>query len=1217
MDNLSAQSYQIAAKALAKVILDSVGLYQENELEAELKRACRATELHENEPNNARYIIETHKIDYRAAFSAYICKETFDVYDKFENQDQENDRNVEAEAKINQIYRELSNNPDDIRRATEYLVRTQSNVLITIKSNQSDSSAISHTTENIYSNYALNDGEWFLAQQSVSWAIEDKHLPRVSLLHNVRVKALLTSPVDKEILGAFNMYLQITPNEPSSLEQSCRIIQRILVENYAVIEQLRAAYAQVREYRRLALQNASRYKISRLFGELTEVPISEPRQLTNEKERDLRLPKLETAVERALAFLGQYCQARHLLLLEVYQDENGYDVSIFRTWSTRFENLLTPDLLEALSLNTESKPENKTSISPQSLGVLQAERQYLLKETEYLQRLANGFSVRKPKPTVDEDDLKAALSKFLQVDVFEHQSLQQDRHEIVKSSQFQLNDLLPAKLQLRALQPFISPSQALTRKDTSTVNWYVAFVDRVDAVVEAGRLHRWGRCDPSSGFLSKNFQKELANIMAEMKREFYSYLRGYKDECIQYIWQHEYALQDGTGFSADDVKWLKWLQDFIAQCIETNKVHYVLPDYYFLAFYNNNLAVLDGNSNEKSQHAKSRKSKLPPCIDHEQVHIQSLAFFTAQVSAKHAKTIQEPDDKLEDEWSVSNHLVLRQNQAGSELYITIGEKNRDHEKQERDLNAYTSHWALVAVNNSSRYSYLHIQFIKTFIAEFARIRLRAIKNQLHQQLEASFHSEDSINQAYKKFVPELAESISTRENRLANQILALIQTQFLKPFLGLDAPMLLVTQNSNKHPVHIVSNTLLDKQFGIDDENRFSFLKASLRHVLHVFTQLGNFKGHEVEPIDKSSEEYRLRDYQACEFTSEGSTLIRVLKSESSNTHAESTRGLETGRYSLAFKLAFMPEQYFDGAILFVGRAEPFDKWACYCLAEISKAIIPALSVSFINQQSMTRLGLIQHALNSPAQGISSLAKESIRRCKNALNSFSLSNEKEEEKQSLIKQLNGIKDEINLLTNEIRSWKVALQAVEGKNIVDTSEQHNLVKDLLRWIKRFNSRVFELDLQLNVTIPFQNLYITYSPIHLDIAFSNLLDNALKYSVEKTTVEITLTLDRANVQIDVINTGAYISPESRNRILGFGQRDKSAVESAISGQGIGLPLVAKFVNAHPNGKLSVNSKATELHRSTFKVREKNRDNLKFARNTFSIQFSDANRTKLIVN
>lgn len=1212
MDNLSAHTYQQAAKALAKVILDSVGLYQENELEAELKRACRATDLHENEPNNARYIIETHKIDYRAAFSAYICKETFDVYDKFENQDQENDSNVEAEAKINQIYRELSSNPADIRRATEYLVHTQSEVLITIKSKQDEAPTAQQPTENIDSNYALNDDEWLPSQQGITWDIEDKHLPPVLHQHNVRVKVFLNSPVDKEILGTFNVYLQITPNEPSSLEQSCRRIRDVITANQDIIAQLRAAYAQVREYRRLALQNASRYKISRLFGELQEVPISEARQLTNEKERDLRLPMLETAVERALAFLGQYCQARHLLLLEVYRDENGYDVSIFRTWSTRFESFLAPDLLESLSLNTVSKSENKTSISLQSLSVLQAERQYLLKETEHLQRLANGFSVRKPKPIVDEDDLKAALSKFLQVDVFEHQPLQKYRHEIVEGSQFQRNDLLPAKLQLRALQPFINPSQALARKDTSTVNWYVAFVDRVDDVVEAGRLHRWGRCDSGT-----SFQKELTNIMIEMKREFSSYLRGYKDECIQYIWQHEYALQDGTGFSADDAKWLKWLQDFIAQCIEINKVHYVLPDYYFSAFYNNNKAVLGDNSNEKSQHAKTRKSKLPPCIDHEQVHIQSLTYFIAQVSADHAKTIQEPNEKLEDEWSVSNHLVLRQGRAGSELYITIGEKNRDHEKQERDLNAYTSHWAIVAVNDASRYSYLHIQFIKTFITEVARIRLRAIKNQLQQQLEVTFHSEDSINQAYNKFVPEPAENNSTKENRLANQILALIQTQFLKPFFGLDSPMLLVTQNTNKNPVHYVSNHLLDKQFEIDSESRFSFLKASLQHILHVFTQLSNLKGHEIESIDKLSEEYRLRDYQACEFTSEGSTLIRVLNSESSNTHAESTRGLETGRYSLACKLAFMPEQYFDGVILFVGRAEPFDKWACYCLAEISKAIIPALSVSFINQQSMTKLGLIQHALNSPAQGISSLAKESIRRCKNALNSFSLSNEKEEEKQSLIKQLNGIKDEINLLTSEIRSWKVALQAVEERSNVDISEKHDLVTDLQRWIKRFNSRASELDLELNVNIPFQNLYITYSPIHLDIAFSNLLDNALKYSVEKTTVEITLTLYGANVQIDVINTGAYISKESKNRILGFGQRDKSAVESAISGQGIGLPLVAKFVNDHPNGKLSVQSKAIKNFHSEYRVRKGIDTEIKIAQNTFSIQFSDANRTKLNVS
>jgi len=1205
MDNLSAHSYQQAAKALAKVILDSVGMYQEKELEAELKRACLATELHENGPNNARYIIETHKIDYRAAFSAYICKETFDVYDKFENQDEENDRNVEAEAKINQIYRELSSNPADIRRATEYLVHTQSDVLITIKSKQGEAATAQQPTENIDSNYALNNDEWLSAQQSISWAIEDKHLPSLLHQHNVRVKVFLNSPVDKEILGTFNVYLQITPNEPSFLEESCRIIQRILVENYAVIEQLRAAYAQVREYRRLALQNASRYKISRLFGEFQTPENNEARQLTNVQKRDLCLPKLETAAERALAFLGQYCQARHLLLVEVYQDENDYDVSIFRTWSTRFENLLTPDLLEALSLDTENKPEDKTTISPQSLSVLQAERQYLLKETEYLQRLANGFSVRKPKPTVDE------VSKFLQVDVFEHQPLQKDRHEIVEGSQFQLNDLLPAKLQLRALQPFISPSQALTRKDTSTVNWYVAFVDRVDDVVEAGRLHRWGRCDSGT-----SFQKELTNIMTEMKHEFSSYLRGYKDECIQYIWQHEYALQDGTGFSADDTKWLKWLQDFMAQCIETNMVHYVLPDYYFSAFYYNNKALLEGKLEEKSQFTKPSKNKLPRYIDHEQVHIQSLAFFTDQVSADHVKTIQEPDDKLEDEWSVSNHLVLRQGRAGSELYITIGEKNRDHEKQERDLNAYTSHWALVAVNNTSRYSYLHIQFIKTFIAEFTRIRLRAIKNQLQQQLEDIFRSEYSIYIACKNLIPEFVESTSTRENRLANRILALIQTQFLKPFLGLDAPMLLVTQNTNKHPVHLVCNRLLDKQFEIDDENRFSFLKASLRHILGVLIRLDG-ENQANKKIDSNSvEEYRKRDYQSCEFTSEGTTLMRVMNAKASRDR-ELTRGLETGRYSLAFKLAFMPEQYFDGVVLFVGRAKPFDKWACYCLAEISKAIIPALSVSFINQQSLTHLGLIQHALNSPVQGISSLAKESIRQCKNALGALNLGNEREEQKQLLIKQINRNRDEINLLANEIRSWKVALQAVEEKSIVDTSEQHNLVKDLQRWIKRFQNRAAELGLLLTVNVPFQSLFITYSPIHLDIAFSNLLDNALKYSVENTTVEITLTLDKANVQVNVINIGSFITHEAKKRILGYGQREKSAVETAIYGQGIGLPLVAKFVNAHPNGSLLVQSKAIKSTHSKQRTGKRGSTELRIAKNTFSIQFSDANRTKLNVS
>lgn len=101
--------------------------------------------------------------------------------------------------------------------------------------------------------------------------------------------------------------------------------------------------------------------------------------------------------------------------------------------------------------------------------------------------------------------------------------------------------------------------------------------------------------------------------------------------------------------------------------------------------------------------------------------------------------------------------------------------------------------------------------------------------------------------------------------------------------------------------------------------------------------------------------------------------------------------------------------------------------------------------------------------------------------------------------------------------------------------------------------------------------------------LERVVTNLLTNALKYSAATAPVKVRLSGDGRLVELEVVDRGIGIPPESLKRLFERYYRAAGGKASA-GGLGLGLYIARLIVEAH-SGQLSV---ASELGRgSTFKL------------------------------
>ena len=153
---------------------------------------------------------------------------------------------------------------------------------------------------------------------------------------------------------------------------------------------------------------------------------------------------------------------------------------------------------------------------------------------------------------------------------------------------------------------------------------------------------------------------------------------------------------------------------------------------------------------------------------------------------------------------------------------------------------------------------------------------------------------------------------------------------------------------------------------------------------------------------------------------------------------------------------------------------------------------------------------------------------------------------------------------ISISTKQLESIYKSLTFLNFKQKTQESEQVNLKEILQQNIRYYEELTNAKHIQIQSSL--EDVTFNIIPARAELLFSNLISNAIKYSMPNTTIHITLTPEYFSIK----DEGVGISKEKLNAIFELYKR-----ESDIAGGfGVGLNIVKQICDAY-NIKVVVNS------------------------------------------
>jgi signal transduction histidine kinase len=152
-------------------------------------------------------------------------------------------------------------------------------------------------------------------------------------------------------------------------------------------------------------------------------------------------------------------------------------------------------------------------------------------------------------------------------------------------------------------------------------------------------------------------------------------------------------------------------------------------------------------------------------------------------------------------------------------------------------------------------------------------------------------------------------------------------------------------------------------------------------------------------------------------------------------------------------------------------------------------------------------------------------------------------------------------DRLNQLTSDL-----ALLIKMDRGLVDRMDKVNIVNLLSEVIWQMSVLADNKRVSIEAEIPSHSIFVEGSKSLLKSLFLNLLDNALKYSPEKTKITVTLQEQKENVLITVADEGEGIPEEQREKVF----KDFYRATSKADGLGLGLGIALEVVKFH-DGRL----------------------------------------------
>lgn len=155
-------------------------------------------------------------------------------------------------------------------------------------------------------------------------------------------------------------------------------------------------------------------------------------------------------------------------------------------------------------------------------------------------------------------------------------------------------------------------------------------------------------------------------------------------------------------------------------------------------------------------------------------------------------------------------------------------------------------------------------------------------------------------------------------------------------------------------------------------------------------------------------------------------------------------------------------------------------------------------------------------------------------------------------------------DETQRLTRLVNDL-LDLSAIDAGQLTLNISSININELIRRTVIKFETKVKERKLNVDVCFNQDNLYVVGDPDRINQVITNLIDNAIKYVLEEGDIKIAVKTKGDKAYISIYNDCNPLSDEEINHIWDrFYKRDKSRTVKVSTG--LGLPIVRSILTEH---------------------------------------------------
>lgn len=162
---------------------------------------------------------------------------------------------------------------------------------------------------------------------------------------------------------------------------------------------------------------------------------------------------------------------------------------------------------------------------------------------------------------------------------------------------------------------------------------------------------------------------------------------------------------------------------------------------------------------------------------------------------------------------------------------------------------------------------------------------------------------------------------------------------------------------------------------------------------------------------------------------------------------------------------------------------------------------------------------------------------------------------------------------------------LSLARIEFNEHVVPSARLDLLPLTRSMIEQLEGKAQERKIELRLHAPDNALPKIYGDSdQIQQLLQNLIDNAIKYTLENTPVDVTLDVQGGQIRLSVQDHGAGIAPQHLSRLTERFYRVDAGRSRSMGGTGLGLSIVKHIINRH-RGTLNIESQLGQG--STFTV------------------------------